>query len=140
MAAFIVYRYVLSPNNVTGGLWQDLTVLSSKALRWHMPAASEDNLGLGGGIQWVLDPLFCERLIPSFPEDTVAGILDVMQWVTCTDLLDALQRGLATWSANNKALTFNDITSSIGCEEATADRNDPCMWELYIGVDDGLRY
>ena len=55
------------------------------------------NHGIGGGISWVLDPKFCEQLLPRFPEESVAGGLNIIQFVTCTDIEDAFSRGFATF-------------------------------------------
>jgi len=129
--------YVLMPINITS-LVDSLQELPQEAYRWDVPAESSDNSGLGGGIQWYLNPAFCDEMIQQFPEESVAGYLNVMPFVTCTDILDAIQRGFETWEANHKSLRFTDVTTSALCANATGSASsDPCPWELYIGTDDG---
>ena len=60
--------FVLMPSNVTSKTNGDLTKLSRFVYRWTTPEDSGSNDGLGGGLSWVLDPSFCDQMLPRFPE------------------------------------------------------------------------
>ena len=102
--------FVLMPFNATGDA--AVSSLSSVAHRWHMPADTNSNAGLGGGLAWVLEPDFCERIISRFPEESVAGGLNLFQFVTCTEVAEAIARGFATWEKNHKHITFRNLDAA----------------------------
>ena len=110
------------------------TSLASTARRWTWPADSASNDGLGGGLAFITEDRWCETLLPLFPEH---------YFVSCEEILDALQRAFATWSANHHLLGFRNVTgSSEACRSVAGAVNlhDPCPWEVYIGTADGSAY
>lgn len=112
--------------------------LPGKAYRWSLPAETSSNEGLGGGISWVLDPAFCDHLISRFPERSlIRGVTSFVTFISCSDIHDAVIRGLNTWSANHKHVSFNDISASAPCASPSASIDDGCPWELYIGTENG---
>ena len=132
--------FVLMPANVTGRVNGDLSRLTNFAFRWDTPEQSSLNGGLGGGISWVLDPAFCDAMLPRFPEESVAGGF-TGRFVSCTDIKDAFARGFATWSANHKHVRFRNVLDTQACATSSPDVNDgPCPWELYVSTDDGVEY
>jgi hypothetical protein len=120
--------------------------LPGGAYRWHVPALTSSFEGLGGGIGWVVDEGFCDGLIGRFPErDLIPGIVlpSVLQFVHCSDLRNALQRGFATWSDNHPLLSFTDLSTTAPCTASgsvTGALADSCPWELYVGTDDGSEH
>ena len=132
--------FVLMPANVTGRVGGDLSRLTDFAFRWDTPAQSSLNGGLGGGISWVLDPSFCDTMLPRFPEESVAGGF-MGSFVSCIDIKDAFARGFATWSANHKHVRFRNVLDTQACATSSPDvDDDPCPWELYVSTDDGVEY
>ena len=120
-------------------------VLSSGGFKWTVPADSGSGDGLGGGIAFVVNQSFCDSIIQRFPErDLIYGLtVSSLQFVHCSDLMNALQRGFSTWSSNHRLISFTDITSTPVCKQASSragDLSDSCPWELYIGTDDGTTY
>ena len=116
--------------------------LPGGAHRWSVPAAASGIDGLGGGIAWILDDDFCTNMIGHFPERNLFYGLEIsaIQFVHCSDIRDAIQRGFATWAANHRLISFSDISASGPCSESssyTGELSDTCPWELYIGTDDG---
>ena len=116
--------------------------LPGGAYRWTVPADSHSTEGLGGGIGYVVDENFCKEMLSRFPErDLFHGLeWSAMQFVHCNDIMVALERGFATWSANHRLISFTDLKASAPCSEAssrTGKVGDTCPWELYIGTDDG---
>ena len=54
MISLSAYGFVVMPFNATGEIAAgDLRGLSNVAHRWHLPADSASNQGLGGGLGWV---------------------------------------------------------------------------------------
>ena len=118
-----------------------LRSLPGTSFRWTVPAEQANTDGLGGGLFWALDPQFCEKMLTMFPERNIflgVDFLDV-DFLNCDDIKAALLRGFATWSDNHRLLNFVDISESAPCMAAnrSADRSDPCPWEVYITTDDG---
>ena len=118
--------------------------LPGNSHRWNVPASSTSDEGLGGGLSWVLEAGFCDRMRPRFPERQILGGVDIpgLDFVSCEDVHDALLRAFATWSANHKLITFTDLAQASRCESqfVTGELSDSCPWELYIGTDDGVAY
>ena len=82
--------FVVMPFNATGEIAAgDLRGLSNVAHRWHLPADSASNQGLGGGLGWVLESEFCEGIISRFPEESVVGGFNLMRFVTCVEIVEA---------------------------------------------------
>ena len=82
----------------------------------------------------------CDKLIPHFPEESVAAYLNVVPFVTCTDILGAITRGFATWEVNHPLIKFTDIREAPACADRSAVKEDACPWELYIGTANGEEY
>ena len=132
--------FVLMPANVTSRTQGDLSRLTDFAYRWDTPEQSGHNGGLGGGISWVLDPSFCDSMLPHFPEEVVTGGFSG-SFISCNDIKDAFARGFATWSANHKHVRFRDVLDTEACAASSPDVDDgPCPWELYVTTDDGVAY
>ena len=75
MISLSAYGLVVMPFNATGAIAAgDLRGLSNVAHRWHLPADSASNQGLGGGLGWVLESEFCEGIISRFPEEGEASV------------------------------------------------------------------
>ena len=134
-----VSAFVLMPANATKRAAGDLTLLNRYVYRWSMPVDSGSNEGLGGGLSWVLDPDFCEQMLPQFPEGAKSSWVGY-SFVTCNDILVALARGFATWEANHKHIQFRDVGDTEACANRSAALGDPCAWQLYVGTDDGASY
>ena len=117
--------FVLTPPNVTS------LGLASGARRWNVPADASSHEGLGGGIAFVIESTFCDRLLPRMAEPA-----------DCHALNAAVYRAFNSWSANHPTiLSFHNLTASVACADAPADvRNHSCPWELRIGTDDGTRF
>ena len=81
---------------------------------WDVPETSTDETGLGGGITFAIDPQMCDRLLLRFREQsqsTLAAVLNLgIKFVDCGEIYDALKRAFDTWSANQKLLSFKDVT------------------------------
>lgn len=136
--------YVLMPDNVTlsasraGG---DLSKLGRYVSRWSFPADSASLEGLGGGIAWAMQPDFCDNLIRRFPEQTSVFYLGWLSWVSCADIVDAVQRGMQTWSDNSKVVSFTDLTGTAACSAPSGSvLDDPCPWEMLIKTTDGSEH
>ena len=134
-----VSAFVLMPGNATGRVDGDLTELNHYVYRWSMPVDSGSNEGLGGGLSWVLDPKFCQGMLPQFPEGAKSSWMGY-SFLTCNDILVALARGFATWEANHKHIQFRDVRNAEACADRSAALGDPCAWQLYVGTDDGKMY
>jgi hypothetical protein len=134
-----VCAFVLMPANATGRAAGDLTLLNRYVYRWSMPVDTGSNEGLGGGLSWVLDPSFCEQMLPQFPEGAKSSWMGY-DFVTCNDILVALARGFATWEANHKHIQFRDVADTEACANRSAALGDLCAWQLYVGTDDGASY
>ena len=135
--------YVLMPSNVSHRSDKangDVSRLASYAYRWSYPAESSSLQGLGGGLAFVMAPDFCDKILPSFREDSLIASFGLRRWVSCTDLLDAFQRGFDTWSDNSRAISFTDVSGSTQCASPTAQLDDPCPWELFIDTADGTEH
>jgi hypothetical protein len=91
------------------------------------PARAQDDTGLGGGIAFATSPNFCAELIDNFREDD--GSFGLIKFVTCEDINDALNRAMATWSANHPYIDFYNVT-----DECVAEGNGKAcsVAELYI--------
>lgn len=116
--------------------------LPGGAFRWSLPDGAADSEGLGGGLGWVLASDFCESILGRFPErDLVYGLSSwAFQFVHCSDLRDALERGFQTWSANHRLISFSDLGNTKPCSDPdsiTGELTDSCPWELYISTADG---
>ena len=134
-----VSTFVLMPANATRRTADDLTLLNRYVYRWSMPVDTGSNEGLGGGLSWVLDPKFCEQMLPQFPEGAKSSWVGY-SFVTCNDILVALARGFATWEANHKHIQFRDVGDTEACANRSAALGDPCAWQLFVGTDDGASY
>jgi hypothetical protein len=132
------HGFVLMPANATGRTAGDLTKLTRFAYRWTMPEDTASNEGLGGGLSWVLDPSFCDKMLSRFPEGHASWV--GIQFVTCNDILDAFARGFATWEANHKHVQFRDIGDAAACASSSTELDDSCPWQLYVSTDDGVEY
>ena len=118
----------------------NLNELTKKAYRWTSPEDSTSDRGLGSGIQYVMSSDFCEKILPKFPEESVAAFLHVTKFVRCQDIMDAIVRGLATWEQNHPTISFSPISDTPECESREPTSADECPWELYIGTADGSEY
>ena len=49
-------------------------------------------------------------------------------------------RGFATWEANHKHIQFRNVGDTGACSADSGAWDDPCPWQVYIGVDDGKTY
>ena len=52
----------------------------------------------------------------------------------------AISRGFATWTANHRLITFNELGSTAACKaqgSVTGEISDACPWELHIGTANG---
>ena len=121
------------------------SALPGPAYRWSVPESSGSGEGLGGGINYVIDPHFCTKMLSRFAErDIFYGLeLKWAQFVHCNDIQDAIRRGFATWSANHRLISFADVGTTAPCTSdggATGALTDACPWELYVGTDDGSQY
>ena len=103
LSALNGFGFVVMPFNATGEIAAgDLRGLSNVAQRWHLPADSASNQGLGGGLGWVLESEFCEGIISRFPEESVVGGFNLMRFVTCVEIVEAIARGFEVWAADHK--------------------------------------
>lgn len=120
-------------------------VLTTGGYRWAVPAALSSSEGLGGGLSFVVSDSLCSSLLGKFRErDLLYGVqVSALQFVHCSDLLNALQRGLSTWSENHRLLSFSDIAATPACADSASRSgalSDLCPWEMFIGTDDGVAY
>ena len=125
----------------------NLSYFPSGAYRWTVPASGTSTDGLGLGISWVLDDGFCADMVGLFPERDILPfgltLPSAFQFVHCSDIRDAMQRGFATWSANHRLIKFVDVSTAAPCASAssrTGAMSDTCPWELFVGTDDGLTH
>ena len=80
-------------------------------VRWDLPPTSYTDVGLGSGISWALAPDFCEWLLPRFPEEPFGRNSSIaIEFVSCSELRDAVNRAFGTWAANHKKISFTDAT------------------------------
>ena len=133
-----VHSFVLTGQNSSLGS----ASLPGNGVRWTMPLSTTSTEGLGGGIAWVLDPSFCQQMLPRFPERTLLrGIeLPAFDFIGCAEIQAAMLRGFSTWEENHPAISFSDITLSGPCATRTALPDDACPWELFISTDNGGEY
>ena len=104
-------------------------VPSPFSYRWALPADARSFEGLGGGIAWALDPLFCETMLPSFHED--APTTRFYRFVDCDEIKDAFVRAFSTWSANHHLINFKDVSA----ECAALGNGSACaLAELYVSA------
>ena len=113
-------------------------VLSAGSPRWVMPASTESNAGLGGGIAFVVDSSFCSQMLPHFPERNFW--FGGFRFVECADLRHAVHRGFATWSDNHHRIAFTDISTSVPCVPAVGESTGACPWELFVGTANGTEH
>ena len=133
--------FVVMPFNATGEIAAgDLRGLSNVAHRWHLPADSASNQGLGGGLGWVLESEFCEGIISRFPEESVVGGFNLMRFVTCVEIVEAIARGFEVWAADHKDVFFRNLAGTEQCARRSAATDDACPWEIFIGLDNGRQY
>ena len=141
LSALNGFGFVVMPFNATGEIAAgDLRGLSNVAHRWHLPADSASNQGLGGGLGWVLESEFCEGIISRFPEESVVGGFNLMRFVTCVEIVEAIARGFEVWAADHKDVHFRDLAGTEQCAHRSAATDDACPWEIFIGLDNGRQY
>lgn len=82
-------------------------VLTEPAQRWPYPSGSLDSTGLGKGLAWTEDYLFCDTMMRQFESETVTyfGTL-FFTFVTCDEITDTLVRAFSVWAANHRKLSF----------------------------------
>ena len=87
----------------------------SEHFSWSLPVAADDESGLGGGIAYVIEPGFCQRLLGRFREhstSTWATVFNLgVEFVDCSSIEDAISRAFTTWAANHKLIGFKDVTA-----------------------------
>ena len=85
-------------------------VLTEPAQRWPYPSGSLDSTGLGKGLAWTEDHLFCETMMRQFEAETVTyfGTL-FFTFVTCDEITDTLVRAFSSWAANHRKLSFYHV-------------------------------
>ena len=101
--------------------------LAPQRARWSMPPQSSSHEGLGHGISFAVDPGVCDVLRYRFVEY-------YQGWRTlasCEDVHDAISRALASWSVNNKRISFYNVTNICGSGDCS-NRS-----ELYITASRG---
>lgn len=110
----------------------DVGALLGAARRWSAPESFGSVRGLGGGISWALDPAFCEQMLPGFWEEQRAVYWELLDLSApngragCEQLVDAIERAMATWSLNHPHVQFTPDASEC------AGRRDCETTELYI--------
>ncbi|KAL1528650.1 hypothetical protein AB1Y20_009988 [Prymnesium parvum] len=118
--------FVLSPSNVTLS-----SGLPGSSYRWTTPSSLSSSDGLGKGLAYVLDPSFCDQMVPLFPENE--GMLGLVQFVDCSELKAAIGRAMSTWSANHQLITFTDISDTATCvDQISGALTDTCPWEMFF--------
>ena len=122
-----------SPSSLPGGFG-----------RWSMAPTASGDEGLGGGLSYIISDDFCASLLPKFPERNLVPLLNLesvpaLQFVFCSDIKAAIERGFATWAMNHKSLSFSNIGQTSACAGTSYAGlvNDTCPWEVFVGVDDG---
>lgn len=92
--------------------------------RWHAPEDSASSIeGLGGGITYTVDSSFCDTMLPVFRDDMME---DARLFVTCDNLLDAIDRAFLSWEANSRVVHFvNAGVETCGKNENELD--DGCI-------------
>ena len=112
---------------------KNLSVVRKEAWRWDYPQSSTSPQGLGQGLSYVIQTDLCTQLLPTFREDSAYGVISFSQFVSCTDILDAIHRGFKTWEDNSAVIKFNDLSGSAGCESPDPKApTEQCPWEVYI--------
>lgn len=104
----------------------EVASILASARRWPAAERFGSTAGLGGGIAYAIDPLFCEEMLPRFWAEQ-----DAMAWdrldptapegrAGCEQLVGAIERAMATWSLNHPHLKFTPDNSPCagerGCE------------------------
>ena len=80
------------------------------APRWSNVPGSfvEDGVrGLGGGVEYMVSPDFCDRLIPRFVDPTPPS---------CVQLEATVQKMLDAWSSGSPALSFVNVTDKVALD------------------------
>ena len=110
--------------------------LSQSVVRWDLPPTSYTDVGLGSGISWALAPDFCEWLLPRFPEEPFGRNSSIaIEFVSCSELRDAVNRAFGTWAANHKKISFTDATDECARHIAETGAAE-CDWvEVYLKPD-----
>ena len=110
--------------------------LSQSVVRWDLPPTSYTDVGLGSGISWALAPDFCEWLLPRFPEEPFGRNSSIaIEFVSCSELRDAVNRAFGTWAANHKKISFTDVTDECARHIAETGAAE-CDWvEVYLKPD-----
>ena len=105
-------------------------------VRWDLPPTSYTDVGLGSGISWALAPDFCEWLLPRFPEEPFGRNSSIaIEFVSCSELRDAVNRAFGTWAANHKKISFTDVTDECARHIAETGAAE-CDWvEVYLKPD-----
>ena len=91
-------NYGMPPEYAAGGFAGNASVpqggFEAMGAYWHFPLESENNRGLGGGIQWAWDDELCKAtsdysvpLEDQFDEDFIFG-----KFITCKDIRAAMHR------------------------------------------------
>lgn len=95
----------------------------SPRARWSLPTDPTSTTGLGRSIAYAVDPGLCSQLQPMFvAEQDYFG-------VACSQLDATIGRVLASWSANNKHVSFYNVTAACIAQEQGPDCS---VAELYF--------
>ena len=97
------------------------TLQAELGLLWTLPADVSDSRGLGGGVTWAIDPALCGPLLPNFREDVA-----FINFITCEDVRASIARAFNQWSANNKWVNFQEVTSE--CDALGASWGQPTQY------------
>ena len=84
----------------------------ASGFRWSLPESASSSEALGGGLGYVVSTSFCDEMIARFPErDLIRGLNlgSSLQFVHCNDIVNAIQRGFATWTLNHRLISFVDL-------------------------------
>lgn len=102
---------------------------------WALPEDTQESHGLGGGITYAIDPLFCDELLPQFKEESDSSWSTAVNFgltvVNCAEITDALTRAFNTWASNHKLIAFIDVSDACRAQGAGVNCSHA---ELYISA------
>jgi hypothetical protein len=117
----------------------DYSLYEGRKYAWSMSEDPLSDEGLSGGIAFAIDPGFCAAIRPAFREDKAGeGSLNLVNFITCDDINDALERAMTTWSANHPYIKFYNVSDECEREGNGADCS---LAEMYVdarGPSEGL--
>lgn len=113
--------FVLLPWIGQAGGWvtlpSDYDKWEGRKYAWTFGSEAVSMEGLRGGLAFAIDPRLCAELRPTFREDSVSsGGLNLIEFINCEEINDAIARAMSTWALNHPYLDFYNVTDECNAE------------------------